>query len=79
MKSRDAAQLLGNGVADAVFIDGAHDAASVQSDVLLYNLILRPDALLCGHDVGNGGVSQGLREAKISYKKAGAGSIWVRT
>jgi predicted O-methyltransferase YrrM len=38
------------GRADMVFIDAAHDEASVRRDIITARRLLRPGGLLCGHD-----------------------------
>ena len=48
--SVSAAKMLRPGIADVVFIDAAHNYASVKEDILAWREIVRPGGVLCGHD-----------------------------
>lgn len=48
--------LLPDGFFDLIFIDGAHDYASVMFDILLGLRVLKPGGLLCGHDFHSDGI-----------------------
>lgn len=65
------------GQADMIFIDAAHGAWHVMSDISLARLLLKPCGLLCGHDLCDGwpGVREALDACAITYQRE-AGSIW---
>lgn len=62
--------------ADMIFLDGAHDYASVCMDIRAAKEILAPGGLLCGHDLDREGVRQAVTELCPGWQ-AGAGSIWL--
>lgn len=60
-----------------VFIDGAHDEASVCEDVAAWRDVLRPGGLLCGHDRGVPGVAKALQNSFApGLVKPGPGGLW---
>jgi predicted O-methyltransferase YrrM len=60
---------------DMVFIDGAHDYDSVMADLKAWS----PRAkFLCGHDAGEGGVPDALRDYFGKQLKGTVGCIWCR-
>ena len=75
----DRCQLISDysGQGDLCFIDAAHDAWHVISDISLARLLLKPHGLLCGHDLSDGwpGVKEALDACAITYQRE-AGSIW---
>lgn len=50
------------GLADAAFIDGSHDYASVASDLTLAVGLVDPDGLVIGHDIDMTGVRRAVAE-----------------
>lgn len=63
-KSLEAAESLGNGPFDFIFIDAAHDYENVKADILAWKKQLAPGGLLSGHDMHTGapGVVQAVNE-----------------
>lgn len=61
--------------ADLIFLDGAHDYASVCMDIRAAKDVLAPGGLLCGHDLDREGVRQAVAELCPGWKQA-AGWIW---
>ncbi len=57
----DFADMLSGSNFDLIFIDGAHDYASVRADILMSLSILKPGGLLTGHDFHSCG--HGVRKA----------------
>jgi predicted O-methyltransferase YrrM len=66
---------------DLIFLDGAHDYASVRDDLAAWAPLLRPGGLLCGHDWGGSfpGVEQAVREAFPRAARVGVGKLWAIT
>jgi hypothetical protein len=66
----------GEGTADMVFIDAAHDAPSVRRDIVTARRLLRPGGLLCGHDYSDAwpGVMEAVDDLVPSREVHG--SIW---
>jgi predicted O-methyltransferase YrrM len=60
---------------DMIFIDGAHDYASVKKDILVWGALTR--GLLCGHDYDHPGVKQAVTELVPNHENP-VGTIWVR-
>ncbi len=65
---------------DMVFIDGNHDYQFVKKDIELYSTLLKPGAILSGHDIT---VFEGVDRAVKEYKEATGkelktlpGNIW---
>lgn len=50
MSSREAANVIADGSADLVFIDGNHAYPDTVEDIALWRSKLRPGGILCGHD-----------------------------
>lgn len=65
------------GLADMVFIDSAHDEASVRRDIALARRLLRPGGLLCGHDYSESwpGVKSAVDDL-VPDASSGPCSIW---
>lgn len=60
-----AAASIARDTADLVFIDAAHDYASVKQDIEAWHPLVRPGGILCGHDYGHRrytGVKQAVDE-----------------
>lgn len=55
-------QKVGSRYFDMVFIDAAHDAASVRADIVAWAPLLQEGGLLCGHDFGTW---QGLEDVVL--------------
>lgn len=49
-ESPGVANIFADGIADLVFIDGAHDYRSVMADILAWKPKVRPGGVLAGHD-----------------------------
>lgn len=62
MLSADAALEFADGSVAFVFIDGAHDAASVRTDIAAWFPKLRPGCALAGHDIDFPGVLEAVSE-----------------
>ncbi len=64
---------------DMVFIDAAHDYASVRADILAWKPLLVPGGLMCGHDfeTDRGGVVKAVKEIYPKARKVGVGTIWI--
>ena len=65
-------------VADMVFIDGGHDAASAAADLAAFAPLVRTGGLLCGHDREWAGVNAALVEFFPTGWETGPGSLWFR-
>jgi len=51
--STEVVSLLGDGIADLIFIDGGHYMPVIEQDVVRYMPKLKPTGLYCGHDYTN--------------------------
>jgi predicted O-methyltransferase YrrM len=73
-----ARQLSGQHTFDMVFLDGAHDYASVRADILAWRPLLAPGGLLCGHDYPSWeGVKRAVDEL-VENPRRGPGEIWYQ-
>ena len=54
----------------AVFVDGAHDAASVERDTRLARRLVAPGGVIAWHDCDEQGVIRGVRAAGLSWETA---------
>ena len=63
-------------LADFVFIDGAHDYDSVSRDIRVWRPLLKPGAVLAGHDIDKPGVRKAVEELCPNWS-AGSGTIRV--
>ena len=64
---------------DMVFLDAAHDYASVKQDILAWTPLVAPGGLLCGHDYGpNWPEVQVAVDELIPNAKTGNNQIWYR-
>lgn len=73
MGSVEAAKTFGDGALDMVFLDGAHDTASVLADLRAWRPKVR--SLLCGHDRDWQGVIEALGIYGVPFE-CGPGSLW---
>lgn len=73
MNSLEAAAVLAERRFDMIFIDGAHDVASVKADIEAWLPLLEPGGLLCGHDYFTT-----VKEAvdSVLVARMASGSIW---
>lgn len=55
-KSLDAVSMFADQSLDMVYIDGAHDEASVEADILAWTQKVKTGGFVCGHDIDIGGV-----------------------
>lgn len=62
MDSAEAAELIGDGTLDFVFIDGNHSYDFVKKDMNLYWPKVRYDGIFAGHDFSHGDVNKALNE-----------------
>lgn len=60
-------------IRDMVFIDADHSYDSVKTDIEMWRPKTRK--LLCGHDRGQDGVPQALKDCGVEFKN-GPGTIW---
>ena len=63
---------------DLCFIDGHHSAESVARDIALWSPRLAPGALLCGHDIDQDQVSDGVRAELGAFDVVPNTTIWRR-
>lgn len=56
-----------NGSLDFVFIDASHDYESVKKDIKMWVDKLKPNGLLCGHDININGVYYAVKELITSW------------
>lgn len=54
-----AAQVIGNGLLDFVFLDASHDYESVRTDMRVWSLKIRPGGVFAGHDYNGAGDRRG--------------------
>lgn len=74
MSSRAASRRFEPVSIDMVFIDGGHEKEEVIEDLRLWLPVYKK--LLCGHDYGDFGVAQALKEMKLSVEVVPNTSIW---
>lgn len=75
MPSVEAAAMFGGGVIDFVFIDAAHDEASVRADIAAWLPRVRPGGVLAGHDYNLPGVRAAVRP--LLWNVEVFGKTWV--
>lgn len=71
-----------NGYADLIYIDGAHDEASVYIDIVKWITKLSPDGVICGDDwEGWPSVAKAVKRAAHDLNKevVGYGNFWYFT
>ena len=76
--SSEAAKVLHGQLFDMIFIDGSHEYAYVQADILAYRPLVRSGGILCGHDYSLKswpGVARAVDEL-IPNRKRGPVAIW---
>jgi len=61
---------------DMVFLDGDHSYEQVKAEITYYRPLLKPGGMLCGHDLGHGGVNQAVRELVPEYEAVPDTQIW---
>ncbi|MCE2983327.1 MAG: class I SAM-dependent methyltransferase [Parachlamydia sp.] len=69
MESAEAAKAL-NVQADLIYIDAAHDAASVYQDIMVWSPHLKKDGILCGDDWQWATVQEGVTQAARELNKS---------
>lgn len=81
MESAQAAKKLRGLQADLIFIDASHGKEDVIRDIEVWNSLLAPNGILCGHDCypsePNNGVQLALAALEMNYSVV-ADTIWVR-
>lgn len=77
-QSHDAPWPLAGYDPDMIFLDGAHDYATVHEQIFRAKSWLKAGGLLCGHDYMNGhhGVDKAVMELLPGYDFNPGGSIW---
>ena len=68
--------VLGNKLADMVFIDGNHKTEYVRDDIRNYLPLVAPKGLLCGHDFQHGPVQTAVKERFPNVEVAPKTTIW---
>lgn len=65
---------------DMIFLDGAHDLASITTDIQVWSALLAPDGLLCGHDIIGDwpDVRTAVERLVPNYKIVPDTSIWYK-
>lgn len=76
MKSIDAARFIPDGSCDVAFIDADHTKEAARSDIEAYLPKLKPDGLMCGHDISAAGVYTALHGYRHMHDSTLSGSIW---
>jgi len=61
-----------------VFIDAAHDYASVKADIAAWLPKLKPDGLMAGHDAEFPDVARAVKEAFPEAHRAGSVWMWIK-
>jgi hypothetical protein len=64
---------------DMIYIDGSHECIDVGDDLVLSYKKLKPEGLLCGHDIGNPDVFKAVAEFSSRYnlKVLVSGDDWI--
>jgi predicted O-methyltransferase YrrM len=66
----------GNHYFDMVFLDGDHSYEQVSAEIIHYKPLIKPGGMLCGHDLGHGGVNQAVRELVPEYQAVEGTQLW---
>lgn len=74
--SWEQAQFVGDRTLDFVFIDASHDYESVCRDLQAWIPKVKPNSLICGHDLHFPGVVKALEEHLPKYHEAGVDHVW---
>lgn len=76
--STEVVSLLGDGIADFIFIDGGHYMPVIEQDIVRYTPKLKPTGLLCGHDYTNPFQVKEAVDRVVGTNIVLYDSIWVR-
>lgn len=75
--SVQAASQCRNAMFDVIFIDGDHREAGVRADLEAWLPKLKPEGIMCGHDIDDPGVRAGLKGRNYTTAPKERGSIWM--
>ena len=76
-ESISVAKQFSDAAVDAIFLDAAHDHASVMADIAAWKPKLKPGGFFAGHDIDSPEVKQALAESGITYRTQGR--CWIQT
>ena len=75
--SYDVADTIPDNSADLVFIDADHSYEAVRKDIIKFTPKLRPDGILCGHDIDYPGVNRAVNEL-VPDHDIGPNFVWIK-
>lgn len=78
-KSEEAARTFEPRSIDFIYIDGAHDYASVRRDIAAWWHILTPEGILAGHDWTDQPVHAGVKKAVIELAQDIGQTVYITT
>jgi hypothetical protein len=61
----------------AVFLDAAHDYASVRADLAAWRTKVKPGGIFAGHDIDSPDVQRALADSSVTYQTIGR--CWIQT